>query len=224
MKDFEKAYRRWLDMHLSKRRGERLRRLKEGHGYGEKLLVEQVWWPVVGSLDFLHPEYEVVDREGNYYYLDYAYMRSPKPTVIEADGFNPHARGADRRTFRNDRRRQNALVLAGWNILRFSVDDMKEDPEHCRGTLRIMLENWYGEESREWADLPLPKREIVRLAARSSEPIRASDAASIIGFGMTYTRKLLWELVEEGWLEPAAGRVRIHRFRLAQKGNKSKKR
>ncbi|MBW5445648.1 hypothetical protein GE107_06165 [Cohnella sp. CFH 77786] len=113
MKDFETEYRKWLDMHLSKRKGERLRMLKEQHGYGEKLLLEQLWRPVVGNFDFLHPEYEVLDEDGNYYYIDIAYVRHTKPTAIESDGFNPHARDADRSTFKKSRRRQNALLLAG---------------------------------------------------------------------------------------------------------------
>ena len=41
--------------------------------------------------------------------------------VVEADGFAFHA---DRDRYREDRRRTNALVLAGWRVLRFSWEDV----------------------------------------------------------------------------------------------------
>ena len=52
------------------------RRLEENHGYGEKQLIKEIWWPAFGNLDNLHPEYEVHDYEGGYRYLDLAFIRS----------------------------------------------------------------------------------------------------------------------------------------------------
>lgn len=46
--------------------------------------------------------------------------------VVEVDGYAFHA---DRETYRNDRRRGNALVLAGWRVLRFSWEDVVGSPE-----------------------------------------------------------------------------------------------
>lgn len=204
-------------MHLSKRKGERRRRLKEGHGFGEKLLVEKVWWPVVGNFDFLHPEYEVVDEDGNYYYMDLAYLRGPKPADLESDGFIPHARDADRRIFSRGRRRQNAIALSGWNILRFSTDDIQDDPEYCRTTLRRMLEYWYCEERDEWSYLSLHQREIMRLAVRSSNSFTPADAAATLNATTKHARKLLHELVQTNFIEPVSGSRRITKYRLKQK-------
>ncbi len=50
MSQFESSYQAWLEYHLSRRSGERLRRLKEAHGYGERILVENLWWPAIGNL------------------------------------------------------------------------------------------------------------------------------------------------------------------------------
>lgn len=41
--------------------------------------------------------------------------------VLEADGFEHHS---DRRSYREDRRRANALVAAGYTLLRFSYEDI----------------------------------------------------------------------------------------------------
>lgn len=46
--------------------------------------------------------------------------------VVEVDGFAFHA---DRASYRNDRRRNNELVLAGWRVLRFSWEDVVGSPQ-----------------------------------------------------------------------------------------------
>lgn len=56
--------------------------------------------------------------------------------VVETDGFAFHA---DRRTYRDDRRRGNALVLAGWRVLRFSWEDAVRHPEYVVATVRAAL-------------------------------------------------------------------------------------
>ena len=57
--------------------------------------------------------------------------------VVEADGFAFHA---DRRRYREDRRRGNALVLAGWAVLRFSWEDVVRFPDYVVATVRGVLE------------------------------------------------------------------------------------
>lgn len=47
--------------------------------------------------------------------------------VVEADGFAFHS---DRRAYREDRRRGNALVRAGWRVLRFSWEDVQQYPDY----------------------------------------------------------------------------------------------
>ena len=56
--------------------------------------------------------------------------------VVETDGFAFHA---DRARYRADRRRTNALVLAGWRVLRFSWEDVRHDPAHVIATVRTAL-------------------------------------------------------------------------------------
>ncbi|WP_135551200.1 hypothetical protein [Paenibacillus cymbidii] len=147
MSIFEDTYRSWLQKHITTSRGERLRRLKERHGFGEKCLLQHGWWPVVGSLADLHPEYPFVTPNGNHISMDIAYLRAPKPTCLEADDFGSHARDADRGSFSRGLDRQNEIVLAGWNILRFSLDKLKGKPLECQNHIRRMLLEWYGHES-----------------------------------------------------------------------------
>lgn len=214
MKEFETEYRSWLDKHIAQSSGERLRRLREHHGFGEKLLLEQAWWPVVRSFDDLVPEYEFITPDGSYYYFDFGYIRQPKPTSLESDGFSSHARDADRGSFSRGLDRQNEIMLADWNILRFSIDKLKEDPLGCQKHIRRMLERWYGEDAAIAQQLNIYQREIVRLTTRSAVPISPAMVSECIGKGETFTHEQLRQLVEMGILEPASGNKRIRSYRL----------
>jgi hypothetical protein len=55
--------------------------------------------------------------------------------AIELDG-GVHMQPA---TFREDRRRQNAIVLDGWLILRFTWDDFRSRPDHIVREIRAAI-------------------------------------------------------------------------------------
>jgi hypothetical protein len=214
MKDYEVSYRKWLEYHIAHSNGERRRRIKERHGFGEKLLVAQAWWPVMGSLEYLHPEYEFIALDGSHYFMDFGYLRKPRPTCLESDGFISHARDADRSTFSWGLDRQNDISLAEWNILRFSTDKLKEDPAGCQRSIRRMLEVWYGEDNEQVRQLPLYYREILRFAVSSTDPITVALVSERIGKGEKFARRLLHEMRNKGLLEPISGEQRIHSYRL----------
>lgn len=215
MSKFESAYEAWMENHRATAKGERLRRLIKGHGYGEKLLLQQGWWPVFGNFDHLVPEFEFVDDEGNFYYMDLGFVREPMPTCLESDSFGIHARDADRDSFARGLERQNAIVLADWHILRFSIDKLKEDPGYCQRILRKMMVNWYGEEDRRLVGLTVYEREIVRLTARSIRPITVADVCAWLEKSDRYSRNILYQLVGKGMLVPASGSARVRSYRLA---------
>lgn len=56
--------------------------------------------------------------------------------IVEIDGFAFHSAGAD---FQRDRTRQNALVAAGWTVLRFTWADLTERPDHVVAVIRHAL-------------------------------------------------------------------------------------
>ncbi|WP_342779106.1 hypothetical protein [Paenibacillus hemerocallicola] len=117
---FESDYESFMRNHAHERDGERLRRLMDGHGHAERTFLERVWWPSVGSFDWLHPEYEVSDFKDGYRYLDFAYIRFPYRIGIEIDGYGPHLRDVSRTHFADQLMRQNHLVIDGWRVIRFS--------------------------------------------------------------------------------------------------------
>ena len=65
------------------------------------------------------------------YRVDYAFV-GPK-VAIEIDGMAFHTSADD---FQVDRKRQNAIALAGWQVLRFTWLDLTEYPERVIATVR----------------------------------------------------------------------------------------
>ena len=71
---------------------------------------------------------------GTRYRLDYAWPAAR--LVVEVDGYSDHS-SLD--VFRYDRERQNALVLAGWTVLRFTWADVRDRPRHVADQIRRAL-------------------------------------------------------------------------------------
>ena len=95
-----------------------LRVLLHGHGLRAprtQLEVRGLDGRLVGRVDFAWPDVRV---------------------VVEADGFAYHA---DRRAYRDDRRRSNALTVAGWRVLRFTWEDVVQHPDRVVAAVRTAL-------------------------------------------------------------------------------------
>lgn len=216
MLGFEKAYAAWLEHHRANASGERLRRLTKKHGYGEKLLLQQAWWPAVGSFEHLRPEYEFIDSEGKYYYFDFAYLAQPRPTALESDGFGTHARDLDRDQFSWNLDRQNEMVLAEWNVLRFSHDKLKTAPLACQQKIRRLFSVYYEAIGLQRISLNLYQRELIRYLRQTGASFSMQEACAVLGKGETFTRTQLRLLLELGVLESAIGgeRERVHYYRL----------
>lgn len=84
---FEEEHAEWLKHHMDRRTGERRDRLQRGHGHGEKLFLEKVWWPMLGRLKDLHPEYEVADWRGKPYFVDFVWKKGQVKFAIEVKGY-----------------------------------------------------------------------------------------------------------------------------------------
>lgn len=214
---FKSAYEQFLELHLAKSTGEKLRRLREGHGHAEKLFLENVWWPALRHFNDLHPEYEVYDFKDGNRYLDFAYLHSDIRLAIEIDGFGPHWKNISRWQFSDHCQRQNHLVLDGWQILRFTYDDVREKPRVCQQTLQQFMGRWLGEEKPVEVATVLEK-EIVRLAFRMCRPITPRDVSEHLKIGTEYSQRLLHSLVEKKWLQPASGKIRVRSYKTILEG------
>ncbi|GFN29917.1 MarR family transcriptional regulator [Paenibacillus xylaniclasticus] len=194
-----------MDKHSRLRHGEAKRRLAEGHAYAEKLFATKVWFPAVGHFDFLHPEYEVRDFGDQQRFLDFAYIRPPYLFCIEINGFGPHARDVNRRTFADGLMRQNRLVLDDWIVFRFSVDDIEQQPRKCQQLIIHILGKWYGSDQQS---VPLTRSEtmLLRQVIQLGGPVKGESLAARMGWTPQYTVRLLRRLYIKGYLAPVSNK------------------
>ncbi len=212
--DFEKAHKEFLDRHLARRTGERKGRLLRGHLYAEKLLLKNVWWPLFGNLDHLHPEYEVYDWNRKSQYLDFAFLPPFGRFGLECDGFQSHVKDMDREKFSYALNRDTFLTGMGWKMIHFSFDDVQNRPEVCRMLLQLVISP-YLIQHRTVHPADLIEKEVLRLAWRLGRWIRPKDVSDHFEVDFRTARKWLRSLVEKGWLNPVArgGDVRYYELK-----------
>lgn len=199
--DFEQAHQQLLEQHLSNRTGERRGRLARGHQYAEKLLLQNVWWPLFGNLDHLHPEYEVYDWNRKSQFLDFAFLPAYGRFGLECDGYQSHVKDMDRERFSYSLNRDNFLKGLGWTIIHFSFDDVQNRPEICRMLLQMVISPSLLRISPGEALSPQEK-EIVKLAWSQEKGLRPKDVVLQYNMNFRTARKQLQELVRKGQLRP----------------------
>ncbi|WP_169306676.1 helix-turn-helix domain-containing protein [Cohnella pontilimi] len=214
-KIFDEIFSRWLSQHLKTCKGERKRRLLNGLGYSEKLFLMLVWWPAVQSLANLHPEFEVRDFKDGTRFLDFAFFLKGLKICIEIDAYNTHCRDLDRKQFADHLTRQNHLVIDGWLVLRFSLDDIKENPRSCQQLLLQALGKW-GLEQQESIEASNPiDLAILKLMRTHGAPLSPSKVARELGWHRATATAHLHSLLNKGYLLPAgSGQKRIKLYRL----------
>lgn len=203
---FQTVYEQWLAAHVRTRTGERRRRLEEGHGHAERKFVELIWYPFFGGFDHLHPEYELVDFGGNLRFVDFAWIRDPVKLAIEIDGFSAHASNLSRRQFDDGLLRQNHLVIDGWYVLRFSYDQVRDQPGMCQQIVQQFFGKiWTLGVTRSIDGMSadeLLEREVIRLALRKNRPLHPADVRRCLKLSEWHTKQLIKRLVSKGLLEP----------------------
>lgn len=210
---FEEEYQAFMNAHLQARTGERLRRLQEGHKQAEMLFLKQVWWPLFYQFKFLHPEYEVDDYKGSKRYLDFAYIRPDIRICLEVDGYGPHLKNISRWQFSDNLERQNQLVIDRWTVIRFSFDQVKENPRRCQQVVQQVIVRWLSDELDQ-TSLSFLEKEVLRLVIRKGEDISPTEVKKYLKLSDKTVKKILSQLVEKKMLTPASGTKRIRSYRL----------
>jgi hypothetical protein len=97
----------------------RLREVLDERALGEDVTdseLEEMFARICRDYDLPMPASQVwVRLDGRDRYIDFAYVELR--IAIEIDGYDSHSR---RTVFEDDRDRQNALVAAGWTVIRFT--------------------------------------------------------------------------------------------------------
>ncbi|MFC4304845.1 hypothetical protein [Cohnella boryungensis] len=200
--EFEEAYAAFLSHHIQRRTGERRGRLVHRNFHGEKMFLHKVWWPLKGSLEDIHPEFEILDWRGRSYFADFAWVTPWRFTVLfEIKGFAKHVRDMDRNGFDNETNREVFLQSLGYRLLSFSYDNVANKPEVCLTLLRLFISQFQA------PALPSPtmdprEKEIVRLAFRLARDFRPIDVYRHLQINYRTARTLIDRLAAKGWIHP----------------------
>ncbi|RCW49577.1 hypothetical protein DFP97_104235 [Paenibacillus prosopidis] len=79
---FDEVYEQRLSNQIAEEKNPRRRELlHKGLGYGTVAYLRSIWFPTIGNLDYLYPEYEVRDMRNGCRYLDLAYAGGAKGCI-----------------------------------------------------------------------------------------------------------------------------------------------
>lgn len=209
---------KWISDHLKRRRGERRDALKRGHGYGNRLFVERVWWPLVGHFHGLHPEYEVKDWRGRSYFVDFMWIVGAVRIVFEIMDFGSH--GTDRTKYRMDLNRGLFLQAQDCTVYYISLDELKENPSFILSAMRNILSPYLSAEwgAKRTAERPYSKieRDLMRAAIRHDRILRPTEAARELELHTMTVIKYCRMLVDKGKFQAVArgvsGRVVYYEY------------
>lgn len=215
---FVSEHENWLNHHLARRTGERLDALRRGHGYGNRLFVEKVWWGLVGHFLGLHPEYEVRDWQGRSYFVDFMWRVGDVRIVFEIMDYGSH--GTDRTKYRRDLNRGLFLQSQDYILYYIALDELKENPGLVQSFLRSMLAPYLtAMNARTGAIRRLysrTERDLMQLAIRHNRVIRPTQAAKELELHKITVIKICRELVDKGKLRAVtrgvAGRVMYYEY------------
>lgn len=204
MENFDMEHEAFIRYHLHRRSGERRGRLERGHREAEKLFCKNVWLPLRENFDDLHPEYEVLDRRGQSYFCDFAWLTRHVKLIIEIKGFGPHVRDMDRQKYCNELNRETFLSAMGFQVISFAYDDVTQRPEFCITLLRLMLSRYHPESSPASLE-SVTERELIRLACMLARPLRPIDVATHLSISHRTAVRALQSLCAKGWFAPLTG-------------------
>lgn len=214
---FEEVHCEFIEKHLARRSGERLGRLERGHRHAEALFLRNVWWPLRGDFEDLHPEYEVADWRGRSYFADFAWLPGHIKFLIEIKGFATHVRDMDRQKYCNELNRETFLYAMGYQVISFAYDDVEQHPDLCITLLRMVLSKYHTSQV-PISPLLLKEKEVIRLALGLARPLRPKDVELHFEVHHRTAVQLLQKMCDKGWLLPSyrGNQKRIVRYELAR--------
>ena len=96
----------------------------------ERLFITDFVYPLLGDKNIKHcvPQYPFIDSEGRNRRIDFAIKKDDSKVALEVNGETYHAEGIIvAEAFDDNLNRQNEILAAGWQLLRFSYTQLQSD-------------------------------------------------------------------------------------------------
>ncbi|MCS7464355.1 transcriptional regulator [Paenibacillus doosanensis] len=215
---FLKTYEEWLHQHIAKERNARRRELLErGLSHGTVAFLRSCWYPAVGNLDHLYPEWEIRDVHNSIRYLDLAYMPGGVKGCIEIQDYRSHARDIGVTRFKDLCKKHSMLALDDWTCLYVAYLSIMEEPEFCKQLVLAFIGKFISTPLS--SDLDWAEAETLRYARRVLHSFAAGDLAGHLRLSDRHTRRVLHGLVERNLLTVASGNQRYRTYKLRWDGD-----
>jgi hypothetical protein len=210
---FNEVYGNWLSKQITEEKNpRRCEMLRKGLGHGAVAFLHSIWFPAIGNLDDLYPEYEVRDLNNRYRYLDLAYMPGRAKGCIEIQDYRTHARDIETGRFKDLCMKQSSLVLDDWFFLPIAYLSIRDDPGVCKQLVLSFVGKFLSMDvttGLNWAEA-----ETLRFARRLMRAFEPRELAAHLLLSENRTRVVLRSLVNKKLLIVASGRQRYRTYRL----------
>lgn len=195
MGGFEAKLKQWITEQLAEENNPRRReRLEKELGHGTLEFLRKIWYPVIGSFNHLHAEWEVRDYGNQYRYLDLAYRPGGAKGCIEIHGYRSHARDIEAWRFRDLCKKQAYLTLEGWIFLPVAYLSIEEEPEVIKQMILSFVGAFVSLSSKP--SLNWIETEAWRYARGITRPFLSDELASHMNRSDRQTRRILDKLVK----------------------------
>ncbi|MFB5677871.1 transcriptional regulator [Paenibacillus terreus] len=213
MSRFDEVYQEWMEQQISEEKSPRRREmLRKGLSRGSIDFLRLIWFPVIGSLNHLYPEYEIRDFNNGYRYLDFAYMPGNVKGCIEIQDYRSHARDIEVSRFKDLCMKQSLLVLDDWLFLPIAYLSIRDDPGVCKQLVLSYVGKFLS--SAVPSGLNWAEAETLRFAHRLLRPFMPAELSDHLLLSEHRIRVILRGLVEKDLLEVASGKQRYRSYRL----------
>lgn len=213
MPRFESHFEQWLQDHIAQETNSRRRELlQKGLGHGTVEFLRSIWYPAVGNFDHLYPEWEVLDFNNGYRYIDLGYMPGGAKGGIEIQGYGPHARDLDLRRFKDLCWRHCLLALDDWLFLPIAYPSIKDEPGKCQQLVLSFIGKFISTDVS--TELSWMEAETIRFARRLLRPFAPANLAHHLRITDRHARRILHNLVELQLLKVVSGHQRFRMYCL----------
>jgi len=215
MKLFNTIYEQWLQDQIDREKNPRRRELlNNGLGHGTVEFLRTIWFPAIGNLDYLHPEYEVRDLNNGWRYLDLAYMPGGAKGCIEIHGYRSHARDIEASRFKDLCMKQALLVIDDWRFLPIAYLSIRNDPAICKQLVLSFVGKFLSIDTS--AELSWSEAETLRFARRTMRPFTPKELSKHLRMSEPHSRVILHNLVNNQKIVIVSGKQRYRTYQLPQ--------
>ncbi|BBI31692.1 hypothetical protein [Cohnella abietis] len=212
---FEKEFENLLKDQIRGASGQRLEMLQRDLTGTRKML--EVLYPVLGTLDGLILEYEMVSFSGVKIYGDVVHL--DLRIWFEEENFLTHAELITRDRFTFERSRVRSVTISDYMYFPYSRDELEKKPEFCQRNLHELLARTTNSQYIELLKLPVYEREVLRCALLRDKAFLLADACEWLNVTKETCRKILRTLETKCYISlVGGGPLRCHGFIITPKG------